>query len=77
MMAYAMLPGGIEKAFPDMNENACDFMTCPVVEGTQQTYSFGLKLASSYPLVSANEVSPETNLTFDLICLVHILHFRF
>lgn len=51
MMAYAMMPG-IEKAFPDMDPDACKFMTCPVVEGQLNTYSFGLKLASHYPLVS-------------------------
>lgn len=50
MMAYALMPG-IDKAFPDMDPDACKFMTCPVVEGQQNTYSFGLKLASHYPLV--------------------------
>ncbi|CRL05089.1 CLUMA_CG018023, isoform A [Clunio marinus] len=49
MMAYALMPG-IEKSFPDMDPDACKFMTCPVVSGTSSTYSFGLKLASAYPL---------------------------
>lgn len=52
MMAYALMPG-IEKAFPDMDENACNFTTCPVANGVKQTYSYGLKLAPSYPLVSS------------------------
>lgn len=52
MMAYALMPG-IEKSFPDMDENACNHMTCPVVEGTRQTYTFGMKLAPTYPLVSS------------------------
>lgn len=51
MMAYALMPG-IEKAFPDMNSDACSFTTCPVENGKRQTYSFGLKLAPTYPLVS-------------------------
>lgn len=51
MMAYALLPG-IEKAFPDMDENACNFTSCPVTSGTKQTYTFGLKMAPTYPLVS-------------------------
>lgn len=73
MMAYAMFPA-IEKSFPDMDANACGFMTCPVVKGTQETYSYGLKLASSYPLVS--EISPSTNSTFYLISLANIFTFR-
>lgn len=51
LMAYALL-GGVEKSFPDMDENACNHMTCPVSNGVKQSYSFGLKLAPSYPLVS-------------------------
>jgi hypothetical protein len=51
LMAYAMI-GSIEKSFPDMDPNACNHMTCPVTNGTKQSYSFGLKLAPSYPLVS-------------------------
>lgn len=51
MMAYALLPGA-SKSFDAMDPNACNFTTCPVVKGTRQTYSFGLKLAPHYPLVS-------------------------
>lgn len=52
MMAYALMPG-IEKSFPDMNPDACSFTTCPVESGKRQTYSFGLKMAPTYPLVSS------------------------
>lgn len=51
LMAYALV-SGIEKSFPDMDENACNHMPCPVTTGIKQSYSFGLKLAPSYPLVS-------------------------
>lgn len=50
MMAYALMPG-IEKAFPEMDGNACNFMKCPVTHGVQQNYTYGLKLAPTYPLV--------------------------
>jgi ML domain len=60
LMAYALLPG-IEKSFPDMDPDACKFMTCPVVNGTQQTYSFGLKLAPAYPLVSLRSFNEPPN----------------
>lgn len=56
MMAYAVMPG-IEKSFPDMDSNACNFMTCPVAKNNKQTYTFGLKLAPSYPLVSSSSSS--------------------
>lgn len=49
MMAYALLPG-VDAAFDGMNDNACDWMTCPVVKNTQQTYTFVLSMKKSYPL---------------------------
>lgn len=51
MMAYALMPG-IEKSFPDMDPNACNYTTCPVAKGQKQSYTYGLKLAPTYPLVS-------------------------
>lgn len=56
MMAYAVMPM-IEKAFPDMDPNACNYTTCPVENGVAQTYSFGLKMAPTYPLVSITELA--------------------
>lgn len=56
LMAYALI-AGLEKSFPDMDENACNHMTCPVSNGVKQSYSFGLKLAPSYPLVSKISVN--------------------
>jgi len=51
MMAYAMLANS-EVGFHDMDPDACKFMTCPVVKDTPLQYSFGMRTASSYPLVS-------------------------
>lgn len=50
LMAYAII-GGIEKSFPDMDANACNHMSCPVKNGNRQSYTYGLKLAPTYPLV--------------------------
>lgn len=55
LMAYALMPG-IEKAFPDMDPNACNFTKCPMEEGVAQTYTYGLKLAASYPIVSLTKI---------------------
>lgn len=55
MMAYALMPL-VEKPFPDMDPNACNHTTCPVVKGVKQTYSFGLKLSTTYPIVSFSNI---------------------
>jgi len=49
MMAYALFPG-MEKSFPDMDPNACNYTACPVVKGNKQTYTLGMKLSSGYPI---------------------------
>lgn len=48
MLAYALLPGA-DAEFQGMDENACHWMKCPVVKGTQQTYTFALSMRKSYP----------------------------
>lgn len=47
MLAYALLPGKDAK-FEGMDSNACNWMKCPVVNGTQQTYSYSLAMKKIY-----------------------------
>jgi Niemann-Pick C2 protein len=54
MMAYALLPGGTDASFPGMNDNACDWMQCPVVKNKVQTYTFNLTMSRGYPIGSFN-----------------------
>lgn len=52
MLAYALLPGGADAPFPGMNDDACHWMQCPVVQDTTQTYTFNLTMSKDYPTVS-------------------------
>lgn len=49
LLAYALLPGGSNVPFPGMNENACDWMQCPVIKDKVQTYTFNLTMSKDYP----------------------------
>lgn len=35
--------------FPGQDTNACNWMTCPVVKNTRQTYTFKLSMDKNYP----------------------------
>lgn len=48
LLAYALLPGA-DAEFQGMDENACHWMTCPLVKGVKQTYTFNLSMRRSYP----------------------------
>lgn len=48
LLAYALLPGA-DAEFVGMNDNACDWMSCPVVKNVKQTYTFQLMIKTSYP----------------------------
>lgn len=48
LLAYALLPGA-DAEFQGMDENACNWMTCPLVKGARQTYTFNLSMRKSYP----------------------------
>lgn len=49
MLAYTTVP--IEAPWPGMDDNACNFMTCPVEKNVSTTYLFGVKLSSELPRV--------------------------
>lgn len=42
----------VETAWPGMDKNACNFMTCPVVKGVQNFYNFSVELNEKFPVVS-------------------------
>lgn len=48
MLAYALLPLK-DAEFEGMDDNACNWMKCPVVPNTQQRYTFVLSMQKSYP----------------------------
>lgn len=48
MLAYALLPLS-DKEFDGMDDNACNWMKCPVVANTQQLYTFNLTMSRTYP----------------------------
>ena len=47
---YAISLG--EKAWPGMDTNGCKFMTCPIVSGVPNTWSYGVEVSPTYPRVS-------------------------
>lgn len=53
LLAYALLPG-VDAEFQGMDENACHWMTCPVVKGVKQTYTFNLSMGRTYPTGNFN-----------------------
>lgn len=48
LLAYALLPG-VDAPFPDMDDNACNWMQCPVVKDVKQTYVFKLSMNAGFP----------------------------
>lgn len=46
--AYALFPTS-DAAFPGMDTDACHWMTCPVVKGVKQTYTFRLSMGHLNP----------------------------
>lgn len=48
MLAYALLPLA-DAEFEGMDDNACNWMKCPVAANTQQRYTFVLSMQKSYP----------------------------
>lgn len=38
-------------SLPDMNTNACEFTTCPIVQSERKTYRYTLALAKKFPVV--------------------------
>ncbi|XP_070507033.1 mite group 2 allergen Tyr p 2-like [Chironomus tepperi] len=38
-----------EKAWPGMDTNGCNFMTCPIKNGVSNTYSYAVTVSPTYP----------------------------
>lgn len=50
---------------PDMNTNACEFTTCPIVQSERKTYRYTLALAKKFPVVSSFQVLSKYKKNFD------------
>jgi hypothetical protein len=50
MTIYTTFP--VEKAWPGMDTNACNYLKCPIVNGASNTYNFAVDINSQYPTVS-------------------------
>jgi Niemann-Pick C2 protein len=53
MIAYALLPG-VDAKFDAIDEDACKFMTCPIVKDVRNTYTLILNISPNYPLSTIN-----------------------